>query len=289
MRPILLSGHVRSSSYLSIIHTPQRLTLAAGESSDPSQVRTPNWFFKRDGQNTPTNNQRRFSKEGDFIFSVSKDHNACGWWAHNGERFGVYKGHQGALWTVDVDPRTVLLATGGADNTIRLWEVKTGKLLKTWEFGTAIKRVEFNEDGSLLLGVTEKRQGQLSTIIVYDINQDPEGEQPNEESLRIVVDDIPKVTVAGFSACSRYIISGHEDGSVTQWDAKTGEEYERAYPHEDGMMVTDLQWSSDRTYFVTSSKDKTAKVLFLSMLQRSQQAVTNSHTHSSWTPRRSKS
>ena len=33
------------------------------------------------------------------------------------------------------------------------------------------------------------------------------------------------------------------------------------YPaHEDGMQVTDLQWSSDRTYFITSSKDKTAKV-----------------------------
>jgi translation initiation factor 3 subunit I len=138
--------------------------------------------------------------------------------------------------------------------------------LKTWEFGTAIKRVEFNEDGTQLLGVTEKRQGQLSTILVYDINQDPEGEQPNEHSLRIVVDDIPKVTVAGFSACTRYIISGHEDGSVTQWDAKTGEEYERAYPHEDGMMITDLQWSADRTYFITASKDKSAKVWLLSSL-----------------------
>jgi translation initiation factor 3 subunit I len=30
------------------------------------------------------------------------------------------------------------------------------------------------------------------------------------------------------------------------------------------MMVTDLQWSSDRTYFVTASKDKTAKVQSLS-------------------------
>jgi translation initiation factor 3 subunit I len=27
------------------------------------------------------------------------------------------------------------------------------------------------------------------------------------------------------------------------------------------MMITDLQWSSDRTYFITSSKDKTAKLL----------------------------
>ena len=256
MRPILLSGHVRVFPHPSLAYAPQRLTPVAGESSDPSQVRAPTGFSKE----TAIDHTSRFSKEGDFIFSVSKDHNACGWWSHNGERFGVYKGHQGALWTVDVDPRTVLLATGGADNTIRLWEVKTGKLLKTWEFGTAIKRVEFNEDGSQLLGVTEKRQGQLSTILVYDINQDPEGEQANEHSLRIVVDDIPKVTVAGFSACTRYIISGHEDGSVTQWDAKTGEEYERAYPHEDGMMVTDLQWSADRTYFVTSSKDKTAKV-----------------------------
>jgi translation initiation factor 3 subunit I len=113
-----------------------------------------------------------------------------------------------------------------------------------------------------LLGVTEKRQGQLSTIVVYDINQDPEGEQSSEQSLRIVVDDIPKVTVAGFSACSRYIISGHEDGSVSQWDAKTGEMYNQAFPHEDGMQVTDLQWSADRSYFVTSSKDKTAKVCF---------------------------
>ena len=33
------------------------------------------------------------------------------------------------------------------------------------------------------------------------------------------------------------------------------------YPaHEDGMQITDLQWSPDRTYFITASKDKTAKV-----------------------------
>jgi translation initiation factor 3 subunit I len=103
---------------------------------------------------------------------------------------------------------------------MRLWEVKTGKLLKTWEFGTAIKRVEFSEDGRQLLGVTEKRQGQLSTIVVYEINPDPEAEQSSEQSLRIVCDELPKVTVAGFSCLSRYIISGHEDGSVSQWDAK---------------------------------------------------------------------
>lgn len=143
---------------------------------------------------------------------------------------------------------------------MRLWEVKTGKLLKTWEYGTAIKRCEFSEDGRQLLGVTEKRQGQLSTIFVYDINPDPEAEQSSEESLRIVVDELPKVTVAGFSYLSKYIISGHEDGSVSQWDAKTGELINNVFIHDADMLVTDLQWSADRTYFITACKDKTSKV-----------------------------
>jgi len=184
----------------------------------------------------------------------------CAWYSANGERFGTYKGHQGALWTVDVDPSTTLLATGGADNTIRLWEVKTGKLLKTWDFTTSIKRVEFSEDGRQLLGVTEKRMGQLSTIVVYDINPDPEAEQTSEHSLRIVVEELPKITVAGFSFLSKYIISGHEDGSVSQFDAKSGEFIVNEFSHDENGLVSDIQWSADRTYFLTASKDKTAKL-----------------------------
>lgn len=120
--------------------------------------------------------------------------------------------------------------------------------------------MEFSEDGRLLLGVTEKRQGQLSTVIVYEINPDPEAEQTSEQSLRIVCDELPKVTVAGFSYLSKYIITGHEDGSVSKWDAKTGELLQNVFVHDADLQVTDLQWSQDRTYFITASKDKTAKV-----------------------------
>jgi translation initiation factor 3 subunit I len=121
-----------------------------------------------------------------------------------------------------VNPDSTLLATGGADNTLRLWEVQTGKLLHTWEFATSIKRCEFSPDGRQLLGVTEKRSGHLSTIVVYEINPDPEAKQSDEQVLRIVCDEA-KATVAGFSYLAKYIISGHDDGSITQWDGKTGE------------------------------------------------------------------
>ncbi|RAL64494.1 hypothetical protein DID88_001969 [Monilinia fructigena] len=151
--------------------------------------------------------QIRYNKDGDIIFSTAKDQ------------------HTFAL--VDVDPTTTIIASGAADNTVRLWDVKTGKCLKTWDFNTAVKRVEFNEDATQLLAVTEQQS---------------------------------KATVAGWSYMSKFIIAGHEDGSVSQYDAKTGELLYNTQVHEPDLQVTDLQWSPDRTYFITASKDKSAKV-----------------------------
>lgn len=219
----------------------------------------------------------RYTKDGDILFSCAKDQVICAWFSANGERLGTYHGHQGALWTIDIDPSTTLLASGAADNTVRLWDVRTGKCIKVWEFNTAVKRVEFNEDGSKLLAVTEMRMGYLGTIEVLDIKVDVEAEQSSDRSLIITCNE-SKATVAGWSYLSRYIIAGHEDGTVSQYDAKvcplclyiprgesdhgqqSGELLINEPAHEDGMQVTDLQMSSDRTYFITASKDKTARV-----------------------------
>lgn len=133
---------------------------------------------------------------------------------------GTYHGHQGAVWTVDISPNSKLLATGAADNTIKLWNPKTGECVKTWEFPTAVKRVEFSETGKQLLAVTEKRMGYLGTIVVYDIRYGEDlTDQTNEHNLKITCED-SKATVAGWSYMDKFIISGHEDGSVTQWDGK---------------------------------------------------------------------
>lgn len=123
---------------------------------------------------------------------------------------------------MDVDPTTTLLATGAADNTVRLWDIKSGKCIKVWDFTTAVKRVEFSEDGTQLLAVTEKRMGYLGTIVVFDIKLDVDAEQTDERSLTITCEE-SKATVAGWSYLSKYIIAGHEDGTVSQYDAKVGQ------------------------------------------------------------------
>ena len=68
-----------------------------------------------------------------------------------------------------------------------------------------------------------------------------------------------KATLCSFAHAPDLILMGHESGKVALFDAKTGDEVlnnERA--HMD--VVTDLQLSPDRSYFITSSKDKTARV-----------------------------
>lgn len=65
--------------------------------------------------------------------------------------------------------------------------------------------------------------------------------------------------MADFAHVSSLIITGHESGKVAIFDSKTGEEVdsnERAHSEP----ITDLQMSSDRSYFITASKDKCARV-----------------------------
>ncbi|KAI8049659.1 eukaryotic translation initiation factor 3 subunit I [Syncephalis plumigaleata] len=200
--------------------------------------------------------QIKYNREGDLLFSVSKDHVVSVWFSHNGERLGTYHGHQGALWTVDSDSKTERLVTGSADNTARLWDIRTGRLLHTWEFPTAVKRVQFSEDDRYVLMVTERRMGHPGTITVMGI--DSESETQSSEPVINIIPDGPKAMVGVWSYLNQYIISGHENGSIRQYDWKTGECINTVAAHEG---------SSDRTYFITSSKDKTARLIDATTLE----------------------
>jgi translation initiation factor 3 subunit I len=68
-----------------------------------------------------------------------------------------------------------------------------------------------------------------------------------------------KATVCAFTLTPNVIITGHESGKVALFNVKTGEEIENnERAHSD--VVTDLQLSKDRTYCVTASKYKAARV-----------------------------
>lgn len=214
--------------------------------------------------------QVKYNREGDLLFSVAKDNAASIWYSSNGERLGTLEGHQGVIWSIDVDPDTHLCATGGGDLAIKLWKVETGKCVFTWESPSPVRRVAFSPDGSRLLAIADQVMGHIGTIVVYEINHDDESltNQSTEPSLVIETpQDGAKATVAGWSANGEFIISGHDDGYIYKYDAQTGEAVNSLEAHgihteEKNVTVTDIQFAAeDRSYFITSSKDKCSTLI----------------------------
>ncbi|KAG9301639.1 hypothetical protein G9A89_016709 [Geosiphon pyriformis] len=221
--------------------------------------------------------QIKYNIEGDLLFSVSKDHVVNVWYSHNGERLGTYNGHNGAIWTVAVNSMSTLALTGSADNSAKLWNVQTGKCLHTWEFKTAVRRIAFSEDDSMALAVTEPRMGFPGTVVILSIDSDLNAQQL-EEPIVVIYPEGSKVMVADWGYLNKYIITGHENGTISQYDWKNGDLIQSIHPHT--AEITDLQMSEDRTYFITSSKDKSAQIFESNTLSPLKKYVTDAPLNS---------
>ena len=60
-------------------------------------------------------------------------------------------GHSDAIWSVAINPQQNLIATASEDNTIKLWNAKTGKLVRTLKGHTkGVLSISFSPDGERL-------------------------------------------------------------------------------------------------------------------------------------------
>lgn len=218
--------------------------------------------------------QVKYNQEGDLLFLVAKDSTASVWFSSNGERLGTLDGHMGTIWSIDVDSKTQLAVTGSADLTIKLWLVESGECLYTYDMPTPVRRVAFSPDDSKLLSVTDQVMGQVGTITVFDINhEDPKNQNSKPRLVIPTRTDAKKVTIAGWTANGGFIIAGHEDGYISKYDAATGEFLLGVQAHgihneEKNLLVTDIQFApEDRSYFITSSKDKCSCLIDVETLE----------------------
>lgn len=212
--------------------------------------------------------QLKYNREGDLLFSVARDKTICVWYSHNGERLGTLEGSGGANFSVDADPTTTIVATGSADQTARLWDLKTGKNIHSWSFKTTVKRVEFSPDGSKLIVLSEKMMGYPGGISVFNVTADVNATFDTEAVLDIKPQEgAEKFSFAVWSYGGKYIITAHADGSLSKYDGATGEFLGATQIHEERSPITDLQPSPDKTYVISSSKDKTARLTDIDSLK----------------------
>ena len=139
--------------------------------------------------------------------------------------------HTDAVWTVAISRDGQTLVSGGADNTIKVWNLKTRQLNQTLKGHTdTVRSVAISPDGEILASGSADK-----TIKVWNLYT---GKQVGTLS-----GHSGAIWSVAISRDGRTLVSGGEDGKVNVWNLQTGE------------LRQTLPGNSGKVFFVALSRD----------------------------------
>jgi tricorn protease-like protein len=159
-----------------------------------------------------------------------------------------FDGNQPSGEVVAISPDGKLALTGGAgDTVVRLWDIKTGKLLKNLNghFG-AVYAVGFSPDSKF--GVSG---GNDNTDRIWDLN--------NGQQLRTIQQHFNWVRGVGYTAGGKQIVSGSYDQTIRFFDVNNGAQT-RIINGAHTNIINQMAFTKDGNKAISSSNDLMAKV-----------------------------
>uniref|UniRef100_A0A8C6SWM5 WD repeat domain 5 n=1 Tax=Neogobius melanostomus TaxID=47308 RepID=A0A8C6SWM5_9GOBI len=119
--------------------------------------------------------------------------------------------HSNYVFCCNFNPQSNLIVSGSFDESVRIWDVKTGKCLKTLPaHSDPVSAVHFNRDGSLI--VSSSYDGLCR---IWDT--------ASGQCLKTLIDDDnPPVSFVKFSPNGKYILAATLDNTLKLWDYSKG-------------------------------------------------------------------
>ncbi|XP_043114270.1 autophagy-related protein 16-1 isoform X7 [Puntigrus tetrazona] len=201
----------------------------------------------------------------------------------------VFDAHDGEVNAVRFSPGSRLLATGGMDRRVKLWEVVSGRCEPKGALtgsNAGITSIEFDSAGSYLLAASNDFASRIWTVDDYRLRHTLTGHSGKVLSARFLLDNARIVsgsydrtlklwdlrskvcmkTVFAGSSCNdivcteQCVMSGHFDKKVRFWDIRA-----ESIVRELELLgrVTSLDLNHDRTELLTCSRDDLVKIIDL--------------------------
>ncbi|MBD2568630.1 protein kinase domain-containing protein [Anabaena lutea] len=158
----------------------------------------------------------------------------------------IFSGHSGWVKSVAFSPDGQTLASGSGDNTIKLWNVNTGKLLQTLPgHSSAVSSLAYSPDGQTLASGSYDHTIKLWNVTTGKLLQTLPG---HSQSIRSVA----------FSPDGQTLASGSADETIKLWDVTTGKLLQTFPGHSDS--VNSVVFSPDGQTLASGSGDNTIKL-----------------------------
>lgn len=201
----------------------------------------------------------------------------------------VFEAHDGEVNAVRFSPGSRLLATGGMDRRVKLWEVCAGRCEAKGALtgsNAGITSIDFDSTGSYLLAASNDFASRIWTVDDYRLRHTLTGHSGKVLSARFLLDNTRIVsgsydrtlkvwdlrskvcmkTVFTGSSCNdivcteQCVMSGHFDKKVRFWDIRS-----ESIVQELELLgkVTSLDLNHDRTELLTCSRDDLVKIIDL--------------------------
>jgi len=157
--------------------------------------------------------------------------------AQSGPELALQIGHMGEVTSFSTSPDGTILASGGRDRTVKLWDIKTGALRCSLPHDAPVLAVRFTPSGRLM---TVTSQGKIRLW------------NPRNAVLNREIDcDAKDATAAVISHQTIQVAFGFTTGKITTFDAETGKVLLELDGHPTA--VTGLAFSPVGTYLASCS------------------------------------
>ncbi|RJR15913.1 MAG: hypothetical protein C4581_11205 [Nitrospiraceae bacterium] len=166
--------------------------------------------------------------------------------SQNGEKtdFRIFKGHSEEVLTIALSPDGRMLASGGEDEIVILWNVSTGEKIRTLKGHSGhVTALSFSPANQTLASGSKDKK-----IIIWDAAT---GEKIKDFS----DDSFDAVLSIAFSPDGKSLAVGSEEETITLWDPESGKTIRTLKGHSDE--VCSLAFSPDGKLLASGSGDKT--------------------------------